>query len=191
MITGTSLFEVSSLQTVMPSTPGSMTSRITRSKGPELEKTSIALSPSATASTSIPSSASAYPTMSRMASSSSTMSTLGIRFRLWQLYPHRGPDAHLGANRHLAAHSLHEILADRQTKTKAARGTSTRVEALEEVGEVLPGDASGPILDGHGCSGDAHSHRLVDIRMLDGVGYGDEECLREQRGIGEDPCRWA
>jgi len=59
MMTGTSLFEVSSLQTVTPSIPGSMTSRITRSKGPELEKISSALSPSATASTSIPSSASA------------------------------------------------------------------------------------------------------------------------------------
>src|SRR5918994_951355 len=49
---------VGSLQMVIPSTPGSMMSSITRSKGPELEKSSGALPRWATASISIPSSAS-------------------------------------------------------------------------------------------------------------------------------------
>src|ERR671911_65967 len=108
--------------------------------------------------------------MSRMASSSSTMSTLGIGFGLWQPYPHGGPDTLLGADRDLATHPLHEILADWQAETKAAGGASPRVEALEEVGEVLFGDTSCPVLNGHRCSGDPHSHHPVGIRMLDGVG---------------------
>src|SRR5215204_1729354 len=128
--------------------------------------------------------------MSRMASSSSTMRTLGIGFGLRQPYPHGGPDALLGADRYRAAHPRHEILAYRQAQTKAAGGASARVEALEEVGEVLFGDASCPVLNGHRCSGDPHSHHPVGVRMLDGVGYGDQKCLLEQRRIGEDPYRW-
>src|SRR3712207_216290 len=112
-----------------------------------------------------------------MASSSSTMSSLGIGFGLRQLYPHGGPDPLLGAERDLAAHPLHEILADRQAEARTAGGASPRVEALEEVGEVLFGDASCPVLDGYRGPGDAQPHRLVRIRMLDGVGYGGQECL--------------
>src|SRR3712207_2519652 len=129
--------------------------------------------------------------MSRMASSSSTMSTLGIGFGLRQLYPHGGPDALLGADRDLAVHLLHEILADRQAETGATGGTFPRVEAFEEVGEVLLGYASRFVLDGHRCSGEAQPHRLAGIRMLYGVCDGDQERLLQQRGIGDDPPRSA
>src|SRR4051812_42378128 len=108
-----------------------------------------------------------------MASSSSTMSTLGIGFGLRQLYSHGGPDALLGAYRDLAAHPLHELLADRQPEAKAARGVfPRRIEAFEEVGEVLFGDTSGLVLDGHRCPGEAQPHGLAEAGMLDGVGYG-------------------
>src|SRR5215211_7552231 len=115
--------------------------------------------------------------MSRIASSSSTMSTLGIGFGLRQLYPHGGPDALLGADRDLAVHLLHEILADRQTETSAPGGTLPRVEAFEEVGEVLLGYASRFVLDGHRCSGDPQPYCLAGIRMLYGVCDGDQERL--------------
>src|ERR687889_12073 len=129
--------------------------------------------------------------MSRMASSSSTMSTLGIGFGLRQLYPHGGTDALLGADRDLAVHLLHEIFANRQAETSATEGTFPRVEAFEEVGEVLLGYASRFVLDGHRCSGDAQPYRLAGIRMLYGIGYGNQERLLEQHGIGDDPRRLA
>src|SRR5215211_2685739 len=115
--------------------------------------------------------------MSRMASSSSTMSTLGIGFGLRQFYPHGGTDALLGADRDLAVHLLHEILTDRQAETSATGGTFPRVEALEEVGEVLLGYAFRFVLDGHRRPGDAKPYRLAGIRMLDGVCDGDQERL--------------
>src|SRR5215207_1436428 len=104
--------------------------------------------------------------MSRMASSSSTMSTLGIGFGLRQFYPHGGTDALLGADRDLAVHLLHEILANRQAETSATGGTSPRVEAFEEVGEVLLGYASRFVLDGHGCSGAAPPYFRAGFRLL-------------------------
>src|SRR5918997_2761267 len=122
-----------------------------------------------------------------MASSSSTMSSLGIGFGLRQPYPHGGPDALLRANRDLAAHPLHEVLADRQAEARTGGGAFPRVEALEDVGEVLLGYTSCPVLDGHGGPGEAQSHRLAGVRMLDGVGYGDQDRLLEQRGIGDYP----
>src|SRR5215217_3389574 len=115
--------------------------------------------------------------MSRMALSSSTMSTLGIGFGLRQLYPHEGPHTLLGADRDLAVHLLHEILANRQAETGATRGTFPSVETLEEVGEVLLGNASRFVLDGHRCSGDAQAHRLAGIRVLYGVCDGDQQRL--------------
>src|SRR5918994_911090 len=99
--------------------------------------------------------------MSRMASSSSTMSSLGIGFGLRQPYPHGGPDALLGADRDLAAPSLHEVLADRQAEARTGGRASPRVEALEDVGEVLLGYAPCPVLDGHSGPGEAQSHRLA------------------------------
>src|SRR5215207_6334310 len=111
--------------------------------------------------------------MSRMASSSSTMNTLGIGFDLRQLYPHGSPDALLGADPDLAVHLLHEILANRQAETSATRGTLPRVEAFEEVREVLLGYAFRFVLDSHRCSGDAQPYRLAGIRMLYGVCDGD------------------
>src|SRR3712207_8602794 len=104
-----------------------------------------------------------------MASSSSTMSTLGTGFDLRQLYPHGSPDALLGADRDLAVHLLHEILANRQAETGATRGPFPCVETLEEVGEVFLGYAPRFILDGHRCPRDAQPHRLAGIRMLYGV----------------------
>src|SRR5687767_12424394 len=98
--------------------------------------------------------------MSRMASSSSTMSTLGIGAGLRQLHPHGGPDARLRAYQDLPAHPLHELLADRQAETEATGGAFPRVVALEEVGEVLFGDTSGLVLDGHRCPGEAQPPRL-------------------------------
>src|SRR3712207_4871582 len=127
--------------------------------------------------------------MSRIASSSSTMSTLGIGDGLRQLYPHGGPDALLRAYQDLPAHPLHEVLTDRQAETKPAGGAFAQVVALEEVGEVLLGDASGLILDGHRCPREAQLHTLAGAGMLNSVGYGDQECLLEQRGIGDDPRR--
>src|SRR5215211_1527949 len=127
--------------------------------------------------------------MSRMASSSSTMSTLGIGVGLRYRYSHEGPYAALGAYRDLAAHPLHELLADRQPEAKAARGIfAWRIEAFEEVGEILLRYASGLVLDGHRRPGDKHSHLLARIRVLDRIGYGDQERLLEQRGVGDDPC---
>src|SRR3712207_4902783 len=115
--------------------------------------------------------------MSRMASSSSTMSTLGIGAGLRQLYPHGSPDALLGADRDLAVHLLHEIPANRQAETSATGGTFPYVEAFEEVGEILLVYASPFVINGHRCSGDEKSYRLAGVRMPDGVGYGDQECL--------------
>src|SRR5215208_2327839 len=129
--------------------------------------------------------------MSRMASSSSTMSTLGIGFGLRQFYPDGGPDALRGADQDLASHLLHKILANRQAETSATGGTFPCVEAFEEVGEILLGYASRFVLDGHRCSGDAQPYRLAGIRMLDGIGYGNQERLLEQHGIGDDPHRLA
>src|SRR3712207_3638286 len=103
--------------------------------------------------------------MSRMASSSSTMSTLGIEFGLRQLYPHGGPDALRGADRDLTIHLLYEILANRQAETSATGGTFPRVETLEEVGEVLLGYASRFVLDDYRCSGDVQPYRLAGIRV--------------------------
>src|SRR5918998_729878 len=125
--------------------------------------------------------------MSRMASSSSTISTLAVIVGFRQLYPHGGPDALLGADRDLPSHPLHELLTDRQPEANAAGGVSPRrIEAFEEVGEVLFGDASGLVLDGHRCPGEAQPHHLAGAGMLDSVGYGDQERLLEQRGIGDD-----
>src|SRR5215208_265761 len=129
--------------------------------------------------------------MSRIAASSSTMSTLGIRFRLRQLYPDGCPDALLRADRDLPAHPLYEILANGQAETSATGGTFPCVEAFEEVGEVLLGYASRFVLDGHRCSGDAQPYRLAGIRMLYGVCDRDQERLLEQRGISNDPRRLA
>src|SRR5215210_1796586 len=126
-----------------------------------------------------------------MASSSSTMSTLGIGFGLRQLYSHGGPDALLGADRDLAVHLLHEIPANRQAETSATGGTFPQVEAFEDMGEVLLSYASCFVLDGHRCPGDAQPYRLAVNRMLYGVCDGDQERLLEQRGIGGDPCRLA
>ena len=102
---------------------------------------------------------------------------LGIGFGLRQLYPHGGTDALLGADRDLAVHLLHEILANRQAETSATEGTFPRVEAFEEVGEVLLGYAARLVFDGHRCSGDAQPYRLAGIRMLYGVCDGDQERL--------------
>src|SRR5918997_3999087 len=124
--------------------------------------------------------------MSRMAASSSTMSTLGIGAGLWQLYPHAAPDARLRAHRNLPAHPLHEVLANRQAEAEAAGGALPRVVPLEEVGEVLLGDAPGPVFDGHRRTREAQPHRLAGTGMLDGVGHGDQERLLEQRRIGDD-----
>src|ERR687889_1000126 len=126
--------------------------------------------------------------MSRMASSSSTMSTLGIGFGLRQLYPHGGSDALLGVDRHLAVHLLHEILADRQAETGATGGTFPGVEAFEEVGEVPLGYASCFVLDAQRCSGYTQPHRLAGVRMLYSVCDGYQERLLQQRGVGEDAC---
>src|ERR671917_2334790 len=115
--------------------------------------------------------------MSRMALSSSTMSTLGIGLGLRQLYPHGSPHTLFGADRDLAVHLLHEVLANWQAETGAIGGTLPRVEAFEEVGEVLLGYASRFVLDGHRCSGDAQPYRLAGIRMLYGVHDGDQERL--------------
>src|SRR3712207_594500 len=123
-----------------------------------------------------------------MESSSSTTSSLGIRFGLRQFYPHGCPHALLGANRDLAAHSLHEILADRQAEARTAREAFPRVEALEDVGEILLRYASCSVLDGHRGPRETQSHHLAAFRMLDGIGYGDQERLLEQRGIGDNPC---
>src|ERR671916_2860019 len=117
--------------------------------------------------------------MSRMALSSSTMSTLGIGFGLRQLYPHGGPHALLGADRDLAVHLLHEILANRQAETSTTGGTLPRIETLEEMGEVLLGYASRFVLDGNRCSGDAQPYRIAGIRVLYGVCDGDQERLLE------------
>src|SRR5215212_11425495 len=129
--------------------------------------------------------------MSRIAASSSTMSTLGIRFRLRQLYPDGCPDALLRADRDLPAHPLYEILANRQAETSATGGTFPCVEAFEEVGEILLGYTSRFVLNGHRGPGDAQPYRLARIRMLYGVCDGDQERLLEQRGIGDDPRRLA
>src|ERR671910_1942771 len=115
--------------------------------------------------------------MSRMASSSSTMSTLGIGFGLRQLYPDGGADALLGVDRDLAVHLLHKVLANRQAETSATGGTFPRVEAFEEVGEVLLGYASRFVLDGHRGPGEAQPYCLAGIRMLYGVCDGDQERL--------------
>src|SRR5918993_1255860 len=126
-----------------------------------------------------------------MALSSSTMSTLGIGFGLRQLYPYGGPDALLGADRDLAVHLLHEIPANRQAETSPIGGNFPRVEAFEEVGEILLSYAYRFVLDGNRCSGDAQRYRVSGIRMLYGVCDGDQERLLEQRGVGDDPCRLA
>src|SRR3712207_9090261 len=91
-----------------------------------------------------------------MASSSSTTSSLGIGFGLRQPYAHGGPYPLLGADRNFAAHSLHEVLADRQAEARTAGGAFPRVEALEDVGEVLLGYASRSVLDDHRGPGEPH-----------------------------------
>src|SRR5215208_6746231 len=109
------LLFLSSWQTEMPSIPGNITSRTTRSKGLAARRHSSAFSPSETVSVRIPSRESACSTTSLTAGSSSTMSTLAIR-NLRQSHLHDSPLPLLGFEMDLSSHPLDKFVADGQTQ---------------------------------------------------------------------------
>src|SRR5215212_6898461 len=111
---GESLF-LSSWQTEIPSIPGNITSRTTRSKGLATLRLASAFSPSEAVSVSIPSRESACSTTSLTAGSSSTMSTLTIG-NLRKSYFDDGPLPLFGLEMDLSSHPLDELLADGQTQ---------------------------------------------------------------------------
>src|SRR5215212_9358853 len=136
MTTGTSLLFLSSWQRLIPSIPGSIMSRRTRSNAPADRKRFSADSPSPTASTLIPSRSRAICTMSLTARSSSTISMLGIYARLRQLDIDRCPYAFSRTDGDTTAHSLCKLLTNGQPQTKSLGAAPALVEALENVREV-------------------------------------------------------
>src|SRR5215213_3156125 len=184
MTTGTSLLCLSSWQRLIPSMPGSIMSRRTRSNAPANRKRSSAASPSATASTLNPSRSRAICIISLTAGSSSTISILGICACLRQLDLDRGPYPFSGANRDAATHSLGKVLADGQPETEAFGTARAPVETLENVWKIDGAYPNSLVLHGNGARLRTNLDVSAPVGVLDGVAEQNHKHLLEPFGIG-------
>src|SRR5918998_1453648 len=182
MITGTSLLLLKRWQMAIPSVPGSMTSKITRSKGCGGRRHSKAPSPSETARVSNPSSVRAICKMSRTAASSSTTRTLGIRARLEQLDRDGGPGALAGTDGDTAPHPLGKLPADRKPQAEAF-GIVAPVEALENVGQIPLAYACATVFHDGGCAYRPYRYTLATPGVFDGVAEQDEHQFLKPLGV--------
>src|SRR5713226_7448570 len=137
----------SSRQTAIPSRPGSIQSRITRS-GRARSAAASACRPSKAYSTLCPSFSRCERTRSERATSSSTINTVAnslARFGAAKADPERAAEARLGGRGQAATHRLDKLVRDRQPQPEPARVSRARavhtVKALEDVLEVRGGDA--------------------------------------------------
>src|SRR5919112_5245736 len=170
-----------SRQTLTPSTPGSITSKTTRSTScsEELRRFS-ASSPSATASVLMPSRSRASSTTPLTAGSSSTISIFGTRITLRQLDLNYGTHALFGLQRNAPAHPLHQVLADGQPQPEAlgrtlfSGGFSPPVETFEDVGQVGIPYPRPFVLDDHGAVLQSQPDLVPTLGVLDGVANHDE-----------------
>src|SRR5215203_4130462 len=169
----------------IPSIPGSITSRTTRSKGFAARRISNARSPSATASVSMPSRARAYSTTSLTAGSSSTISTLII---LHLLQPQFDPCsvAFFGLQGDLSAHTLDQLFADGQTEVEPLR-VAYLVEALEDVGDVLLTDPRPLVLHGEHRTLRPQPNVSTLLGVLDGVAYEHQQRLLQPLLVDPGP----
>src|ERR687894_257756 len=112
-----------SRQTPIPSIPGSITSRTTRSTScSEEPRRFSASSPSATASVLMPSRSRASSTTPLTAGSSSTISIFGTIVNLRQLDLDCGTHAYFRLQRDAPIHPLDQLLADDQPQPEAIGG---------------------------------------------------------------------
>src|SRR5919107_3641178 len=169
---------------LIPSMPGSIRSRRTRSNVLADRKRFSAASPSATASTLNPSRSRSICIMSLTAGSSSTISMLGIYARLRKFDLDHGPYPFSGANRDAAPHPLGKVLTDGKPETEALGTACAPVEALENVGKI-EGAYPGSLVS-HG--NDARTRTNFDVSASVGVLYGvaeqNHKHLLEPFGIG-------
>src|SRR5215212_3349154 len=169
---------------LIPSMPGSIRSRRTRSKVLADRKRFSAVSPSATASTLNPSRSRAICITSRTAGSSSTISMLGIYAGLRQLDLDRGSYPFSGANRDAASHPLGKILTDGQPETEALGAARAPVEALENVWKIDGAYPGSLVLHGNGTRLRAKLNVSAPVGVLYGVAEQDHKHLLEPFGIG-------
>src|SRR5918995_3782768 len=181
---------------LIPSMPGSIMSRRTRSNALADRKRFSAASPSATASTLNPSRSRAICITSLTAGSSSTISMLGICVRLRQPDLDRGTYSFSGANRDAASHPLGKVLTDGQPETEALGAACALVETLENVWKIdgaYPGSFVFHSNDAGPCT---NLDVFAPVGVLYGVAEQDHKHLLEPFGIsayattlafGEDP----
>src|SRR3712207_6413590 len=146
MMIGTSLptsLSRISRQTLTPSTPGSITSKTTRSTScSEEPRRFSASSPLATASVLMPSRSRASSTTPLTAGSSSTINIFGTLVNLRQPDLDHGTPAFFRRQSDAPAHPLDQLLADGQPQPKAVGGflssgaSLPAVEALEDIGQI-------------------------------------------------------
>src|SRR5919107_4973642 len=169
---------------LIPSIPGSIRSRRTRSNVLADRKRFSAVSPSPTASTLNPSRSRAICITSLTARSSSTISMLGICSRLRQLDLDRGPYPFSGANRDTAPHPLGKVLTDGQPETEALRTVRAPVETLENVRKIDGAYPGYLVLHSNGARLRTNLDVSAPVGVLYGVAEQNHEHLLEPFGIG-------